>query len=282
MKFRITLFIALNLLLVSIWSCVDKAKPSTYQTIHLYTDFSESFNSTFFRDFGRKNHIDVHVHYSTSDKIYRWIKEKKYKSGADLVILKNALDLIHINSIKGLQAPKGEVDFYQALWHDPYVFEFPYDTIPLFSSYGQVFRSKHIKINPDSIRDPKEWRNLIGGLVQKYPNVPPDSIYKTIMRTDSLKGKNLKQLSILRHSSLKSTKGIVYPDQYYKGSVGKIAGIALIRQSKNRTNALLLYDYCKKEWWRKKLATKLNLFPILSEEHNKNGGKLIYQGLIKK
>ncbi len=263
-------------------SCVETAKPADHQILHLYTDFPESFNNTFFRNFGRKNRIQVFVHNHSKEEIIARIKDKKYESEMDAVILRNALDIVRLNNLGAIQAPKDDADFYQALLHDPYVFHFPYDTLPLFTSYGQLFRSDVVKINPNAIRNKNEWGNLMGGLIQKYPDVEPERMFKTILRTDSLKGRDLKQVSILLHSQLTNEKNFVYPDQYYKGSIGKISGIALIRQSGNRSNAIMLYDYCRKNWWRNKLAEKLGLFPIMPEEKNKSADVLLYQELIKK
>jgi ABC-type Fe3+ transport system substrate-binding protein len=70
---------------------------------------------------------------------------------------------------------------------------------------------------------------------------------------------------------------IIFPDQFFKGSIGVIGGIGVIRQAKNRSNAELLYDYCQNYSWRKKIAKKLHLFPILDDEDNKSRKILLFQ-----
>lgn len=263
-------------------ACVEKAKPTNRQVINLYTDFPESLKPSFFREFERVNKIQVLIHHKSSEKIIQQINDKKYDSGVDMVLFMNAIDLIRLDQLRATAAPLGETEKYQALLHDPYVFRFPKDTLPLFSSFGQLFRNDYVKINCAALRETKEWENLMGGLIQKYPKILPSVLYRKIMHSDSLKGKGIKELEILPYSSVVDKETITYPDQYYYGSVGKISGMALIRHAKHRTNALLLYAYCKQEWWRKKLAKRLKVFPILSEEANKSREILLYQKVLEK
>jgi hypothetical protein len=208
--------------------------------------------------------------------------EKKYESGIDLVLLSNPLDLLELNKKACLYLPKGESDYYQALLNDPYVFLFPNDTIPLFTSYGQLFRNDRININPASSANQNEWGNLIGGLIKKYPKNKQSDIYQKILRCDTLIGKDVKYMKIVPYSTVIDKKQITFPDQYYKGAVGKISGIAVVRNGKHLSNAILLYEYCKNEWWRKKLAEKMKLFPVLPEESAKKEEIILFHEIIKK
>jgi hypothetical protein len=276
-----TYFILFGIFCLSLSSCVEEAKPDKYQIIRLYTDLPTSFDKNSFRHFGRKEHIDVKIYYKSTSEIIKLIQTKKWECGVDAVILRNALDLLRLKSISALHKPKNETEYYQGLLIDPYVFRFPQDTVPLFSTYGQIFRSKQVKINPRAIQEKKEWANLVGGLTIKYPKLIPNEIYNKIMRSDSLKGKDLKYVEILPYSLAINKSDITFPDQYSKGSVGKISGMALIRQAKYNHNARLLYEYCKNQWWRDKLAKKLGVFPYRNVLDSKSKQPLLFQELIK-
>lgn len=280
MRISYTYFFVFCLSLLTLTACVETAKPSKRQVIRLYTDFPKTFDKNSFRQFGRKEHIEVLLYYKTSAEIIEQIQTKKWNCGIDLVVLRNPVDLVRLKNMKALYRNKEDSTFYQGLLIDPYVFEFPNDTLPLYSSYGQLFRNNRIKIDPSAIRSPREWQNLVGGLVQKYPKISPQAIYNKVMRTDSLRGKDVKVMRIVPYSKASDKKKITFPDKYYKGSVGKIAGVAIIRQAKYSYNAQLLYKYCQQNWWRKKLAKKMGLFPMYLTD-NQNVTPYLYQGMIE-
>jgi ABC-type Fe3+ transport system substrate-binding protein len=280
MRHRFSQILIFSVLVVLLSACVEKAQPAAYQYLHLYTDFPKTINNTFFRDFVRKNKIQVLIHYKSSDKIIKQILDKKYESGIDIVLLRNPLDMLELKEKGCLYTPKDGIAYYQSIINDPYVFQFPNDTIPLFTSYGQIFRNDRVKIIADTIANEKEWINLLGGLIKKYPKINPSDIYRKIMRSDTLIGRDLKVMRIAPYSSILDKKSITFPDQYYKGTVGKISGIAIIRNGKHMNNNVLLYNYCTNEWWRKKLAEKLKLFPILDEELAKKAEYLLYQDIL--
>ena len=281
MKIRFTYLLFLVVFSSLLSSCVEKAKPATYQVVRVYTDFPETFDKNSFRDFGRKQHIQVLLYHRTTETIIKQINEKKWQSGIDIVIMKNAMDLERLRGIGAIGAPKNDTLFYQPILIDPYVFHFQFDTVPLFSSFGQLFRNDRVKIDPSALRDKKEWGNLVGGLLQKYPKIGAQGIYNKVLRTDSLRGRDVKQLQIVPYSSIERSKKITFPDQYYKGTVGKISGMAVMKQAKYSTNALLLYEYCRQNWWREKLAEKVELFPYLDYTDEDVNKTLLYQGVIK-
>ena len=74
---------------------------------------------------------------------------------------------------------------------------------------------------------------------------------------------------------------ITFPDQYNKGTVGKIGGMAIVKQAKYIANARILYKYCLQKWWRKKLAAKLKLFPFVDEMKDNLSNTLLYNEVIK-
>ncbi len=101
-----------------------------------------------------------------------------------------------------------------------------------------------------------------------------------LLKTDSLKGKNLKHLEILPYSQALKKKDLFFPDQYYKGSIGKISGMAIVRQAKYNVNARSLYAYCKQPAWRKKVANKLGVFPFEDNRDPQSAEILLYQRVI--
>ena len=281
MKFGLGYLLVLTALIVLNSGCVEKAKPASHQVVRVYTDYPKSFDDNTFRDFGRKEHIQVLLYHKSADDIIKQINENKWQSGVDIVVLKNAMDLERLRLIGAISPPKGDTLFYQPILIDPYVFHFPFDTIPLVSSYGQVFRNELVSIDPNAIREEREWANLIGGLIQKYPKVSPQSIYHKIMRSDSLKGVDVKHLQILRYSSVKGKMKITFPDQYYKGTIGRVGGMAIIKQAKYSANARILYKYCQQKWWKIKLAKKVKLFPFINETEDNLNSTLFYNEVIK-
>ena len=281
MKFHLGYLLILTALVLLNSSCVEKAKPASLQIIRVYTDYPKSFDVYSFRDFGRKEHIQVLLYHKSTDAIIKQINERKWQSGVDIVVFKNAMDLERLRSIGAITPPKSDTLFYQPILIDPYVFHFPFDTIPLFSSYSKVFRNDLVKIDPNAIRDEREWSNLIGGLIQKYPKVNPQKIYDKILRTDLLEKEGIKQLQIIPYSLVKGKMKITFPDQYNKGTVGKIGGMAIVKQAKYSANARILYKYCLQKWWRKKLAAKLKLFPFVDEMKDNLSNPLLYKEVIK-
>ncbi len=261
--------------------CVEKAKPSSHQVLRVYTDYSEKLDIHSFRAFGRKENIQIFIFHKTSEEIIQQINNNKWECGIDMVILENAMSLERLNHLGGIQAPKADTLYYQPILIDPYVFRFPLDSVPQYSSYGQLFRSDFVKIDPKAIREKKEWANLMGGLIQKYPKIMQDSIYTKILFTDSVKGKEVKQLEILPYSTVLDKKKIFFPDQYYKGAIGKIAGIAIIKQAKYNANAQLLYNYCRQQSWRDKLAQKLGVFAYQDIKKTRANDILLYQEVIR-
>lgn len=280
MKFRLVYLFVLTALVVLNSACVEKVQPASYQVVHVYTDYPKSFDIYSFRDFGRKKHIQVLLYHKSTEAIIKQVNEKKWESGVDIVVFKNAMDLERLNSICAITPPKKDTLFYQPILIDPYVFHFPNDSVPLFSSYGQVFRNNLVKIDPSAIRDKQDWGNLLGGLIQKYPKVDAQSIYNKILRNDSIEERDAKHLEILPYSMVKRNMKFTFPDQRNKGSIGKVGGMVIIKQAKYGANARILYEYCRQKWWRKKLAKKVHVFPFVDEAEDNLSNTLLYNKVI--
>ena len=268
-----------SLLLVS--GCVENVKENSKQSIHLYTDLSNSLDSTLFDNFEKRTNIHVYVHHSSSIEILQKLKTEKWESNMDAVLLSNALDLIELNEenlFSKTAGIAGNDDFnWQALFSNPFVFTFPKDSVNLFKSYGQLFRNDNSRVGTAQIKSFDRWGNLIPALKKNYLIYSLSQIQGQILYSDTLNGTNIKYVEIAPYSFHKNKSKIVFPDQFYKGSVGIIGGIGLIKQSKNRANASILFEHCRNITWRKKLAQVIDLFPILSPEENKSRQILLYQ-----
>jgi ABC-type thiamine transport system substrate-binding protein len=260
--------LCVNILLVS--SCVDTVKENSFQYLHLYTDLSNSLDATLFDEFAKQTDIHVYVHYASAESILRKIKTEKWESNADGVLLSNALNLIELND-GGFFTKTDELSErdWQCLFINPFIFSSPKDTVQLFTSYGQLFRNENSRVDASLIKSFNQWGNLIPALKKNYPIYSLSKIQGKILHSDSVKGKETKIVQIAPFSYYTDKSKIVFPDQFYKGAIGIIGGIGLIKQSKNRSNAQELYIYCKNSSWRKKLARDIRLFPILSPEENK-------------
>jgi ABC-type thiamine transport system substrate-binding protein len=277
MKYLI-ISILLSTLFVSS-GCVETVKENSFQSVHVFTDLPDSLTIGVFDEFEKQSNIHVFLHHASSDYILENLKTEKWQSKADLVLLKNALDLINLTDERILHAQPVNEDtvFWQPLFHNPFVFNFPQDTVPLFTSYGQLIRNKDSRVDAKLIRSFDKWGNLIPSLKKNYLIFSLEEIQSKILYSDSLKGKDIMYVQIAPYSHFKKTDKIVFPDQFFKGAYGIIGGIAMIKQAKNRSNSQLLYNYCEMPAWRKKLAKKINLFPILDDEANKAREILLYQ-----
>jgi ABC-type thiamine transport system substrate-binding protein len=260
-------------------ACVETVKENSFQTIHVFTDLPDSLTNNLFDKFEKQTNIKVFFHYGSSKYILDNLKTQKWKSQADAVLLSNALDFIELTGENALQAHANDEDtiYWQPLFQNPFVFHFPEDSIPLFTSYGQLIRNDKARVDATNIQSFDKWGNLIPCLKKNYLIFSLEEIQGKILYSDSLKGRDILQVQIAPYSHFSPKDKIVFPDQFYKGAYGIIGGIGLIRQAKNRSNAQLLYDYCQMISWRKKLAKKIKLFPILDSEGNKARNVLLYQ-----
>lgn len=277
LKYFIWSFVCATLLLVS--SCVETVKENSFQAVHIFTDLPDSLASSVFEEFEKQTNIHVFIHYGSLHYILENLKTEKWQSKADLVLLTNALNLTDLSDERVLQAhPKDEdTSYWQPLFHNPFVFYFPLDSVPLFTSYGQLIRNPNTQVDATLINSFDQWGNLIPSLKKNYLIFSLEEIQSKILYSDSLKGKDALHVQIAPYSHFSKKDKIIYPDQFFKGAYGIIGGIGIVRQAKNRSNAKLLYDYCKLYAWRKKLAKNINLFPILDEEGNKAREILLYQ-----
>lgn len=244
----------------------------------MYTDLSNPLDSTLFNEFEKQTDIHVYVHYASAEHILQKIKTKKWESDADGVLLSNAMDLIELND-NDFFSKTNELDEFdwQPLFSNPFVFTFPKDTIKHFRSYGQIFRNKNSRVDATHINTFDEWGNLIPALIGNYPIYSLSEIQRKILHSNSPLGEADLHVEIATYSHYKDKSKIVFPDQSYKGAIGIIGGIGLIKQSKNRSNTQILYEYCKNSSWRKKLAKDINLFPILIHDKNKSIKIILYQ-----
>ncbi|MFA7272654.1 MAG: hypothetical protein WC044_02245 [Crocinitomicaceae bacterium] len=275
MLLRIIIIAVFSLLLLSNFGCVEKAKVNSSQVIHLYTDLPNSLDSTLFDNFKKQTKIRVFVHHASAKFILDKLLTEKYESQIDAVLFRNGLSLIELADTNVLM--KHDTNFWQPLFSDPFVFVFPLDSVSLFSSYGQIIRSDRARVDPSLIKNYNQWGNLIPSLKKNYPIYSMNEIQNKILYSDSLSGEEVQRVQIVPYSSIKNHKNSVFPDQLYKGAIGIIGGIGVIRQCANRANALELYYYCQNETWRKKLANNLHLFPILSPEENKSNTVILFQ-----
>ncbi|MGJ8661684.1 MAG: hypothetical protein ACSHXL_06580 [Bacteroidota bacterium] len=259
-------------------ACVDTVEENDFQIVHVYTDIQDSLDSSLFNNFEKQSGIHVFVHRATAPYILNLIKTQKWQSEVDAVLLSNAMDLIELSD-EGAFHRMNEIDEidWQPLFSNPFVFSFPNDTVPLFTSYGQLFRNYKSRVDPKHIKSFEKWGNLIPGLKKNYLIYSLAEIQSKILYSDTLKGKDILNVEIAPFSHYKDKSKIVFPDQFYKGAIGIIGGIGLIKQSKNRSNAILLFDYCQNTTWRKRLAKDIKLFPILDVEGNKSRDILLFQ-----
>lgn len=278
MKYKFHIYILVGTFLALGYSCVETAEKSNFQFVHIYTDLPQTLDTTLFDQFEKQSKIHVFVHHASSQKILEQIKLKKWQSEIDAVILSNAMDLVELSD-EGVFHQADELDEidWQPLFSNPFVFYFPSDTLMPFNSYGQLFRNYKSRVDPKYINSFDKWGNLIPGLKKKYLIYSLAEIQGKILYSDSLTGKGMLLVEIAPYSHYADKSKIVIPDQSYKGAIGIIGGMGLIKQSKNRSNAQELYNYCQNLNWRKKLAKDIDLFPILDEEGNKSRDVLLFQ-----
>jgi hypothetical protein len=275
MSLRKIIIAVSSLLLLFNFGCVEKAKVNSKQVIHVYSDLPNSLDSTLFDNFKAQTNIQVYVHHASAKFILDKLLTEKYASQIDAVLLRNGLNLIELADTNVLLKHNG--DFWQPLFSDPFIFIFPLDSVPLFSSYGQIIRSDRARVDPSLIKNYNQWGNLIPSLKKNYPIYSMNQIQNKILYSNTLNNEAVRRVQIAPYSSIKNHKNSVFPDQLYKGAIGIIGGIGIIRQSANRSNALDLYRYCQNLTWRKKLARNIKLFPILSPEENRSNSLLLFQ-----
>lgn len=266
-------------LLFATSSCVETVKQNPFQAVHIFTDLPDSLVKPVFSLFEKRTKIHVYLHCAGSKDILNKLKTEKWQSKADVVILKNALDLIELKDEKILQKTSLNFtsEYWQPLFHDPFVFYFPNDSLPLFTNYGQLLRHKSVKVDASKINSFEQWGNLIPSLKKNYRVFSLEQIQEKILYSDTARNIKIPIVQIATFSHFSDKKNLSFPDQYFKGSIGIIGGIAIIRQSKNRSNAEVLYQYCQQNSWRTKLAKRINLFPILDSKSNQSRDVLLYQ-----
>ena len=76
MKLRLGYLLILTALVVLNSSCVEKAKPASHQVIRVYTDYPKSFDIYSFRDFGRKEHIQVLLYHKSTEAIIKQMAKR--------------------------------------------------------------------------------------------------------------------------------------------------------------------------------------------------------------
>jgi hypothetical protein len=259
--------------------CTENIPASRIRTLHIYSDVLTPSDDDLFYNFEKTHKIDVYIHCLSFLEIQKRLTEKRYSTNIDMVLLGEPRDFKTLQKNKYLYHSKDIFDNWQPLAIDPLVFLFENDSTRNFTAYGQIARGSAVLMEPSKLLEQTYLQETIEQMGQIYEDLDPEIWLKNIKVQDSLLPKKTELIRWAFHSELKPNdfRYGLYPDQRFFGAVGKSVGIGVIYNCPNLVESQKLYEWCQKEMWRNKLATKLNIFAIISIESNKDRYPYIYQ-----
>ncbi|MBU2020586.1 MAG: hypothetical protein KJ941_13150 [Bacteroidetes bacterium] len=265
--------------LVLLSSCTENIPSSRIRTIHIYSDVLSPSDDDLFYNFERINKIDVQVHCLSFFEIQKRLKEKRYSTNIDMVLLGEPRDFKSLQQDRYLYHTKVSDENWQPLAIDPLVFLFENDSTRNFTTYGQIARGSAVLLEPSRLLSATYLPETIEQITEIYKDVNSKTWSQKLKMPDSLLPKKTELIRWAFHSELKPNdfRYGLYPDQRFFGAVGKSVGVGVIHNCPNLVEARKLFEWCRKEKWRNKLAKKMNIFSIINNESNKDRYPYIYQ-----
>lgn len=262
-------------------ACTENAKPARKQFLHLYSDILTAQDIDLFRAFEKKWHISVKIHTLDFASILDKLQTDPLNAGIDAVLLNSPLDLQELDKAEFMYYPKNGLysGHWQNLTIDPYVFSFPTDSSKQYSTYGQIIRDERAVVRFEQKEDARQIDLFLSQLHKIYPKYSNKKLRDKFLDLDTNLTEKSRPITVGPLSYLSKKKNFVYPDQNFNGAFGIPTGLAVIRHSANRSNALLLFTHCQNTVWRKRFAARLKSFPILPEEENKERIPYLFQNL---
>ena len=260
-------------------SCAEKVETSRIRTLHLYSDVLDGGDEDLFYYFEKNNKVDVRIHCLPFNELLKRLQKQRYSTNIDMVLLGEPSDFKKLQERNYLFLSKFTDEVWQPLVVDPLVFLFDNDSTQNFTTYGQIARSDNVLLKPSVLLKTSYLNETFKQLEKIYSEVSQSTWQKHIVNQDSIIPKKTEIIRWSFHSELRPEEfrfGL-YPDQSFFGALGKSIGLGIIHNCQNLVEAKKLYDWCEKEMWRAKLGRKTNMFPIISQESNKDRYPYVYQ-----
>ncbi|MES2800688.1 MAG: hypothetical protein V4638_11775 [Bacteroidota bacterium] len=271
---------------------LETAKSSRNQKLFIASDYLHAKDVTLFNSFSKETGIKVFVLHAPKDSILQQLKNEKFATDIDIVLLESVFDAIDFSKEKVLQPilkveDQPSISFrlrahdYQwvGIGIDPFIFVQAKDSLAPKSSYLECLKRENWTTNlkentqllplmtglvhrvrgeSDSIKD-----GLLSHIFRREVNFsrPSDSLkrFTTLLTTYS----SFYSDTLLYNSGYKNGK-ILFPNQSKGGLQFNLRTAAIIKQAKNYTNALEFIKYFTEEKANERINNWWNTFPVNS------------------
>lgn len=260
-------------------ACTQRAKKQFSSTLHIYSDVLSEDDEDLFENFEKVKRIDVRVHCLSFAEIQKKLAKNRYTPNMDVIVLSRTQYFEELYKRKLLFKPQFTKDKWQPLALDPLVFKYHPDSTAEYTTYGQIMRSEGVMLVPSPSLKSSFQEETKEQLTRLYSDQSERFWREKVWWKDTLRPKKTEFVDWVYHSELKPTdfRFSLYPDQHYKGAIGRSIGLGIIYNCSHLDAATDLYAWCEKEQWRKNFARRLGVFGILEEEANRQRYPYLFQ-----
>ncbi|MFT7343993.1 MAG: ABC-type Fe3+ transport system substrate-binding protein [Lentimonas sp.] len=276
--FRPIVFLLSLIAVLTLQSCVEYIEPEANKTVTIHTDMLSLSDSRLFEQFTKKSGIKVKIVSLPLRHIQEDLRQFNIDSEADIILLSKGLDLIELKEKGYLYSPKkyNPKEYWQPLCIDPFILEYLADTV-YFNSFKQILNDSNALVDVYKVDDFAILGHLMDGLTHLYPQFTRKKLYATFLKKNKYRTNQSKYVSVNLYSQRNKELDFVFPDQNKFGTLGVISGMAIHKRAKQMYNALLLYEYCRSDVWRTKMAKRTSRYPVLRYKENLKRTPRMYQ-----
>jgi len=274
---KILYFLICSFLLTS--CLVQHAKRSKKQHLTIFSDCLNEKDVRIFKQFEKKEEIDLHIQYFETDSLLAKIEKEGYNCKADLIIVNSTFSIHKLKEKKLLQAWQSEIIDKRVPKHfkvknnqwigvgvNPYALACN-DTIYIHDNLKKLIRSKKTRLHSDLFLSKdfiplytqflysKKKKEIDSSLISKIKfttdrNLPKDSVLKNIF---------ISTYSSIIHDSILTNKSLM---NINKGSYYNLYCAGIIKQSPNFYNAKVFLEYITENRQNEKINNIWKTLPI--------------------
>lgn len=288
-------------ILTTISSCmVETAKAPAKQYVNVYTDCLKKSDIKLFASFSKKEHIIVRIIHLPTDTILLQIKNEKYNTNADLIILKSLFS-IHKAQQEDLLQPvsswkmdelidskfKSKNNTWFGIGIDPYVFVAKNDSLSTISEFGELFNKSNMDKWSTNFETANDLVPMLAPILQKKKRNEAKEWYLDFLDNQHSQSvtKNNKNIPIItanvlltnystyikmmeKKDSTNRKFNLQFSNQKKTGSYYDLRCAGIIKQARNYENAKLLLEFISTAHMNEKLNNCWHTFPISLNSRN--------------